>query len=175
MTECNLKVIISQYGLGKCKAKRRRISTNEREAIIRDYENDQDFINTANIMGIKAATARSIVREFIKTGKRESLSFRGPRNVKVNSEMRLLIVEMQDANPLITLKEINHRLQEQLPGKPKICDQSVANVLEGELFSTKQVYLSPIPRKSPRVLELRKEYAIWFSQMQQNHISELVF
>ena len=118
-------------------------SAEDRERLISAAERDEDFIMLANQLGIKRRTAYDIVSKFLRNGRRENLPRGGPHNVKVDVEIREMIANIIEENPLITLDDINIALRQRLPNKPLIQKSTLGNTIDGMFYSVKKIYDTP--------------------------------
>ena len=67
---------------------------------------------------------------------------------------------MVDANPSITLKEMNKKLRER-PNTQNVSDSTSARVLDGQLISIKKSHDTVATRNSPRIKQELVQYAEW--------------
>jgi hypothetical protein len=75
-----------------------------------------------------------------------------------------------EANPCITLREMNATLREVFSRKPHVTTSTISRALEGELITLKQAHNIPAERNSPAVKESRYTYAHWmFENGMQKH------
>lgn len=143
----------------------RRISDVDRGRLIDAFENNvADYIQVADTLDIKHSTARSIVATYLRTGRREKQPRGGPRNGKVDQDMRDALQRMLEENPLLTLGQMKDNLVNDLPNKPPISPSTIARVLDGLLYTVKLAEDVPEGRNAPRVLDQRVAYANWFMQ-----------
>ena len=106
-------------------------------SIIDAFENDQDYIEVAETLGVKRQTARSIIVVFLRQGRRDAIPRRGYRPSKVDGEMRDSLQEILNNNPFLTLDTINTELRQRLPNKPVISRSTLARALNGKLLTLK--------------------------------------
>ncbi|KAK8800541.1 hypothetical protein WA158_006859, partial [Blastocystis sp. Blastoise] len=137
-----------------------------KDAIIRCFEQHPEDIKTLlKTLDVKISTARSI---FSKS--------RNPRNdsvptktvgrpIKVTTdEIKSAIIKMVDEDPAITLRKIKGTLVNQFPESQIPSITTIHRVLEGLLYTSKKIQLSPCDRNTERTIGLRKEFTQWFSQ-----------
>ena len=74
----------------------------------------------------------------------------GSFNVKCDVEMTQCVTRIAEDNPTSTLNQINEALRFELPQKPHVCINSVANMLNGQLITMKKMEDAPAERNSPR-------------------------
>ena len=141
----------------------RRVSNVDRGRLIEAFEdNHADYLELADTLGIKRSAARSIVATYLRTGRHEKLPTGGAHNTKVDEEMRDELERLLDVNPLLTLTQMKDELQRSLPDKPTVSPSTIARTLDGMLMTLKLAEDVPDARNSPRVLDMRVEYAQWF-------------
>lgn len=148
-----------------------RISARDKECIIASYERYEDYQEVARTLGIKPGTAYAIVRRFRDTGvvaRRRG----GPHNIKVDEEMTQAVVQIVQEHVEYTLSQVNEELRLRLPNKPRICDNSIANMLNGQLITLKLTRDVPTQRNSHPVKEARQAHATW---LLQNAVTERVY
>ncbi|XP_072168667.1 uncharacterized protein [Diadema setosum] len=152
----------------------RRIPQEDRERIIEAFEgNNLDYLELADTLGIKRSTARSIVATYLRTGRRNKLPRAGERNVKMDDEMRARLQHIVDNNPLATLEQMKRDLQAVFTQKPPVSVSTIARALDGMLITSKLAEDVPDARNSPRILDMRVEYAQWF--MAEGVVAHCVF
>ena len=66
---------------------------------------DKDFIRLAIQMNIKKRTAYAIIFRYIRNGQVGQSPHGGARNSKVDDEMRNVIINLIEENPVITLDQ----------------------------------------------------------------------
>lgn len=143
--------------------RRNRIPQEQRQRIVQAFENeDEDYLNVADTLGVNRSTARGIVARFITEGRIHELPRGGRNNIRVDEEMRDCLEQIINENCVLTLVQINRELRRRLPQKPEIHESTVARTLNGMLFTIKLVRPLPIDRNRPDVIAKRREYADWF-------------
>ncbi|XP_030846747.1 uncharacterized protein LOC115926220 [Strongylocentrotus purpuratus] len=138
------------------------ISNTDRGRLAEAFDNQQDYLQLADTLGINRSTARSIVATYVDTGRVQKLPRGGARNVKMDVDMRNHLENIIDANPLLTLRQMKESLAHNLPDKPAVSTSSVARALDGMMLTLKMAEDVPDARNAPRVVEQRLEYAEWF-------------
>ena len=83
---------------------------------------------------------------------------------KVDDEMKHQVDDIVERYSAFTLKQIKHRLQLELPDKPRVSISSVAAMLDGQLITLKKLEDAPFERNSPAVKQERRNYATWFTR-----------
>jgi transposase len=142
---------------------RYNVATNaDRSRIIDAFENDGDYLQVAETLGIKRQTARSIVMTFIRQNRRDALRRGGARPPKVDQDMKDVLEIIINENSLLTLDQINDELRHRRPNKPRVSKSTLSRALDGMLVTMKLAQDVPVGRNEPRVLDLRLEYAQWF-------------
>lgn len=139
---------------------RRRISETDKERIINAFNNGEDYVQTAALLGIGRTTAWGIVRRFQQTG----LVVRprgGARNLKVDEEMISEMMRTVEERAEYTLVQINAALRATLPHKPHITESTIAKTLKNRFVVLKKLETVPQARNRSDVLEDRKLYGEW--------------
>ncbi|CAF4085633.1 unnamed protein product [Adineta steineri] len=88
-----------------------RVSDVDRRQLIDAYKKGEDFIALARKLNIKRSTARSILRTFIDEGRVSAKQRAGTRLRFITEEEAEMIREMKRRHPLITIGQIQMRLQ----------------------------------------------------------------
>ncbi|CAF0774566.1 unnamed protein product [Adineta ricciae] len=88
-----------------------RVSDTDRRQLIEAYKKGEDFIALAKKLNIKRSTARSILRTFIDEGRVSAKQRAGTRLRFITEEEAEMIREMKRRHPLITIGQIQMRLQ----------------------------------------------------------------
>ena len=83
--------------------------------IIAAHVRGEDYVEVARILGVKRGTAYSIVARNQANGGAPPRPRVGARNIRLDAEMQLKIVER---HPEFTLAQVNYQLQTDLPLKP---------------------------------------------------------
>ena len=87
---------------------------------------ENDYVKVTRILGVKRGTVYSIVARNQANGGVPPRPRGGARNVRLDAEMQLKIVDIVERHPEFTLAQVNYQLQTDLPLKPRIsnlCDQ----------------------------------------------------
>ena len=143
--------------------RRKRILFEQRQRIVRAYENDgEDYFIVSDTLGVNRSTARSIVARYLRDRRIRERPRGGANNVRVDDEMRDCLQDILNENCLLTLTQMNEELRRRLPAKHRIHHRTVARTLEGMLFSLKLVRPLPADRNRPDVIQKRYDYANWF-------------
>lgn len=139
------------------------VSNPDRNRIIDAFlSDDSDYLVVADTLGVKRQTARSIVVTYLRDNRRDAIQRGGGRPLKTDQEMKDCLQEILDDNPLLTLNDINERLRQQLPDKPRISKSTLARTLDGMLITLKLAEDVPEARNAERVLQQRHDYSQWF-------------
>jgi len=88
-----------------------RVSDVDRRLLIDTYKKGEDFIALAKKLNIKRSTARSILRTYIDEGRVSAKQRAGTRLRFITEEEAEMIREMKRRHPLITIGQIQMRLQ----------------------------------------------------------------
>ena len=92
--------------------RRKRISFEQRQRIVRAYENDgEDYLIVSDTLGVNRSTARSIVARYLRDGRIRERPRGGANNVRVDDEMRECLQDILNENCLLTLAQMNEELQ----------------------------------------------------------------
>ena len=129
-----------------------KTSQRDRELIVECSNRGEDWTGLAKNLGVKYQTAYS----WIRSGSTESKKRGGARPMILTSDHVNLILEWLEQDCSLSLVQIKAKLLRDC--NIAISTSSVANYLEGQLFTTKQVYWQPITMNSVRNKELRKNY-----------------
>ena len=149
--------------VGNQRGRYSRISNADRNRIIDAFEgHNLDYLAVADTLGVKRQTARSIVWTYLRENRRDAMPRGGRRRPKTDEEMKDCIRDNLEANPLLTLNQLNAKLRQQLPNKPYISLTTLARIIDGMLITLKLVQDVPQARNQERVLQQRQEYARWF-------------
>ena len=141
-----------------------RVSPEDRKRLIDFYQNCQDFLHLADILGINQSTARTIIRRHrlnLHTGK-----LGGHKLHVIDSNVGDSLINFVELNPLSTLLEMQSFLE--ITHQLKVCFATIANYLDGKLISIKRIRIAPLERNSDRVKELRFQFARWHLDYAQN-------
>jgi transposase len=141
---------------------RSSIATVDKERILLAFQRGQDYGTLAEQIGVKKDSAYRIIRRSLERNGVIALPRGGKRQEKVDQEMRDMVEAIIEDNPALTLKSINERLRQRMPGKPEICDSTVANICDAMLYTVKKLELQPVNRNAPHIKEERIVYANWF-------------
>ena len=152
----------------------RRTTNEDRRRLIEAFESeDRDYIELADNLAIKRATARSIVATFLREGRQDKLPRGGNTHCKMDDEMKDRLRVILDYNPLMTLRQMKADLQAAMPHKPEVSISTIARTLDGMMFTIKLAEDVPDARNAQRVLDMRAVYAQWF--LEQGVVAHLVF
>ncbi|CAF2086047.1 unnamed protein product [Rotaria magnacalcarata] len=88
-----------------------RVSDVDRRQLIETYRKGEDFIALAKKLNIKRSTARSILRTYIDEGRISAKQRAGTRLRFITETEAEMIREMKRRHPLITIGQIQMRLQ----------------------------------------------------------------
>ena len=95
----------------------RRISNEDRGRLVDAFENSNlDYIELADTLGIKRATARSIVATYLREGRRDKIP-RGARHAKMDEDMKTLYIYFIHTFKQKTKYETRERGARQIRGK----------------------------------------------------------
>ena len=144
-------------------ARRNRILFEHRERIVRSFEDvNEDYLTAPYTLGINRSTVRSIVSRYVREDRIAERPRGGPNHVSVDNEMRDCLIKILNENCLLTLTQLNQELRQRLSRKPRICDRTVAKILEGMLLRIKLARPVHADRNRPDVIQKRLDYANWF-------------
>jgi len=142
-----------------------KISVTDRQRLVRAYEDDRDYISLADHLDIKRQTARSIIQKYRREGIIEPSPKGGRTYAKMDDEMRQAITSYVDEKSTITLKEIKERLTHDYPMKPQVSIQTIANTLDGALYTIKRLESVPLQWNSPDIKLSRKLFMEWMTDV----------
>ena len=138
-----------------------RISDADKERLIESFNKGEDFVSLGVSLGINRSTAYTIIRRYQQNGQAARLPRAGGRPLSLDRESIDFLILLIEANPCITLNELNDTLRDVFPGKPHVSNMTVSRSLQGELITLKLARNIPNNRNSPQVKTLRLEYANW--------------
>jgi transposase len=90
--------------------KNKKISNEQRERIITNYQSNQSSLNIAKYENLSVSTVNNIIKVFNETGRTSSLKRGGVRNKKITQEIQAKIFNLVDENCLISLKDIRDKI-----------------------------------------------------------------
>ena len=138
----------------------RLASDADRERMIKRYEQGEDFLTTANGLGINRTTAYAVIRQYQRQLAEPLAEARRPGRQKLLDDESIdLLVMLVDGNVTITVKDLNRSLREVFPRKRQVSDATVSRALECELFTVKLCANIPVERNSERTKQARVTYA----------------
>lgn len=151
-----------------------RISEVDKQRIVDAHNNDEDYVETARLLGVKRTTAWAIIRRFLESGLvvRPRGGFRQEAN-KVDEEMKNTLVEIVEEHAAFTLSQVKNELQVRLPEKPAISITTIRKILDGQLMRMKKLEDAPIERNNVATKRARQRYAQWMMEEGMNR--HLVF
>lgn len=138
-------------------------SNEDIRRIIDAYNSDEDFILLGRQLGIKRRTAYNIVKRFRTRQQVGRLPRGGAHNVKMDEEMKTFIRNLIQENPFITIEDMNNRMRQSLPQKPRISSSSISNCIDGMLYTIKKAVDVPEARNNERTKELRHSFSTWIT------------
>lgn len=139
------------------------ISLDKKEILIKCYQDGETIAEAAKIAGIKNNSAKSIINRYKKNdGVLVEKPRGGRRNGKFNTTLLNKIEQLVEENPSITLKKIREMILDSEHVQLSI--SSIRNGLKSLRITLKCASLEVDRRNSPRTIEERKEYALYFSQ-----------
>ena len=137
------------------------INEVDRQRLVNAFQEGRDWINVAEMLGIKRQSARNIIVKFRITGMIAKQQRGGPKNRKFDQEMTNFIKTLIENKPTITLKEMNEKLRIELPEKPHVTYQALSLNLDGMFYSIKDIRHIPIQWNLPQQKLERRIYADW--------------
>lgn len=141
-----------------------RISSDTKQRLIDAVENGEDYLAAGRTLGMKPATARSIVLRYEDGSSLEDgRGGRREETVKLTSDVVDRIVALVDDQPDTTLKVIKEKLAAG-PAGVNLSITSIARALDGKLITMKKLQDVPAERNTPRVKADRAAYAEWYLQ-----------
>ena len=139
----------------------------DKQRLLDAYENDEEFVELAQILKIKRSSVYSIVK---KRGRATNLPNGGSSlNRKVDEECVDTAIRCLEQNPLVTMKKLNVMVHYLLI-QPSFSDQALPNALEGSLITLRLTSDRPVERNVVDTIEQRYEYAGWL--MGSNVVNE---
>lgn len=151
----------------------RRLSVDERWALIRAHEDGEDYHRVADQLQIRHGTAWSVIARYMRTGQVATRPRGGRRPAKLDNESIDLLVMCIEETPQLTLNQLNSILRDTWPEKQHVSISTVSRSLHGALISLKKVVPQPAERNSAEVKAARRAYANW--RMQLNPGTRIVY
>jgi hypothetical protein len=144
-----------------------KISVDLKRRLIATWDDGGDYLAVAIVLGIKPATARSIMVRH-QQGKPMEDQRGGccDQILKVTDAVADRIVRLVEEQPDRTLKSISDHLRHE--GVAQLSITSIACTLEGRLITTKKLIDCPVERNSQRTKAAREVYARWFMNISMN-------
>lgn len=140
-----------------------RVPNDIRQRIITSHQRGESVRNIATWMEVPQANVRAIIRKFETTGRTERLPMGGNNPRKLTRESKDFLVMIVEANPFLTLDQINAEFRNQT--NINVCRSTIANALDGELITlkiaTKDADVNEL-RNTPENIETRAQFANWF-------------
>ena len=140
----------------------RRVSNVDRGRLIETFEdNHADYLELADTLSRGLLQGPSWQHTGAPVVTRSCLQ---EGHTTIDEEMRDELERLLDVNPLLTLTQMKDELQRSLPDKPAVSPSTIARTMDGMLMTLKLAEDVPDARNSPRILDMRVEYAQWFMQ-----------
>lgn len=149
-------------------SRRNRVSNTDRRRIVDTFENGEDYLNLADTLSINRDTARSIIRVWRDEGRVERRAQGGRRNIRVDEEMKAVMLEIAREEPFSTLTAIKEKLEIRLPSKPRLHISTICRHLKDQLISLKIAGKDadvPFRRNTSVTKEVRYAYASWLTSV----------
>ena len=126
-----------------------RISEVNKQRIVDAHNNNEDYVETARLLGAKRTTAWAIIRRVLENGfvVRPRGGFRQGAS-KVDEEMKNTIVTIVEEHAAFTLLQVKNELQVRLPEKPAISIVTIRKILDRQLMRMKKLEDAPVERSS---------------------------
>ncbi|XP_032949789.1 uncharacterized protein LOC117015302 [Rhinolophus ferrumequinum] len=152
-----------------------RISHDKISVLIKCYKDGRTVNESAEISGINRNTAKSIIKQYNKNGGVLLEKKRGgKRTMKLNASLVNNIEQIIEENPCITLKGIRDKILESEHVELSI--SSIRNGLKQLRITLKCASLQADEhRNSERTIEMRKLYALNFSQYAPKARQNIIF
>lgn len=136
-------------------------SNLDRERLVNSWRRGEDYLDFAAQMQIEKSTARSIIKVYRTEGRIDSKPRGGRRHTKITDEMKNAILDYVSKQPDITLVEMNRRLLVDRPDDPQVTTQAINGFLDGQLITTKRLYVNPISWNTQENKEHRRDFMQW--------------
>ena len=104
---CNLFTIYVFHTMVRAK-----ITVDTKNRIIAAHARGEDYVEVARILGVKRGTAYSIVARNQANGGVPPRPRGGARNVRLDAEMQLKIVDIVERHPEFTLAQVNYQYRQ---------------------------------------------------------------
>lgn len=152
---------------------RQRISEDIKKRIFKAFEDHEDYVEVARLLGVKRKSAWGIVNRALLRNGEVVVPRGGARYRKMDDDMTEAVCDIVATFPAYTLAQINQELRLRLPLKPLVSDSLIASTLDGRLITLKKLEDVNADRNSPTTKERRRVYAEWL--LNEGIHSELVF
>lgn len=136
----------------------KQIGLSDRRRLVEAFDRGEDYRVAARTLNIKADTAYRIVKKRHIEPSQRGVHRRG--RGKVTHEIKESVSAMVDKNCTITLQQIKGRIREDYG--VNISNTTVAEILKGQLYSTKNVEVIAEARNSAENKAKRRDFAEWF-------------
>ena len=103
----------------------------DRQRLIDAYRNGGDFLQIANVLGVKCLTDYKIVRSNRVEVRRQR---GGAKNVKVTEAMITYLEDVIGENPLLTLDQIKSKMDVRFPERTVGLTTTLRNKLDGKFY-----------------------------------------
>ena len=151
-----------------------RITSVDREHLIKAFEEDRDFVQLASEIGVSRRSAYRIIQTFCRDARRTSLPRSGGRKRLLMPEMIEYLVSCVQDKPTITLLEMRGKLLSAFPQlPPNISPTTISRALDGSLITLKLLRCVPTQWNSDDVKAERVDYVNWY--LQEGTQKETVF
>ena len=120
-----------------------KISQKDKERLREKYNRGEDFVHFVKLC---AKTELRVLRD-------EDAPANGGKRYQKFDDKRDYLIECLECNPLLTLRQLNAKLQNHFPAKPQISDKTLSNKIDGLAYTLKL---------SRDVSSGRREYAEWY-------------
>ena len=145
-----------------------RMTKDQRDALIRAYNEDRDVYAVAESLAIRRDTAYRCIKRYLtgnfEAGDAETGTGTG-RRTKVSQQVSKLLIQWIEDTPDITLKQMSEKLVEN--GFEKIHPSTIHRHLQMKLITIKKMQLHPARRNSAVTKQKRKDFVSWLQNQHE--------
>ena len=140
------------------------VDTKKSYSIIAAHARGEDYVEVARILGMKRGTAYSIVARNQANGGVPSHPRGGARNIRLDVEMQLKIVDIVERHSEFILVQVNYQLQTDLHLNPRASSFKQFPNLRDQLMVMKK--WNPFRKTATDpTIDTRRAYAAWYLEV----------
>ena len=152
----------------------RHIALADKLRLAAAYDNGDDHVALAQVLGIKRTTAASIVAKHA-LGKpvEQPRGGRREQRVLVTPEVIETLIAIVEESPGFTLRQIGDHLYQR--NGVRLSISTISRVLDAQLIRVKKLEIAPVERNLPRIKMDRQVYAEWLLGLGAGARANLLF